>query len=510
MRLSLLSLMLFCGTFASAADGLAASFAFQSYPTGQSPYVDRIDPVIDLTSPTIIAGYPTTNWNGTWTGTLTAPIAGSYTFTMTCDDAARLWVKDRWLITKVGLRGGSSVGTATGTLILAAGEKVPVLFRLWQLGGNAKAKLEWTKPGDTAPSVVPSTSLSTSGWTRIETPTASYESPASIVCWKKVGYPATVKNGATTIASTVTGPTTVAAEIPLSPTAAAAVALTSGGETASATITWQTLDLAAPPAHIDVRPGAKLLVKPTGSNKVFLAQGYSRTQVAGTPDALGRYTVTIPTAGTWNVDDGGAATTEVAAIALDVPAAFVGGTLLIQCDNPTIFPVSTIPANAYSLVTTGSFEHLLFVTEKPITNGLESSVTVGALDNDFIAYVRIKSTGAIVALPKTRGYYTLGGDATALSTDPDGTDHATSEYILNPFLKNLNFVFSMRAHTATFKGGAKSFSVKSDGSATSIGTPGFVEKTQNGITYGSFNFDVIFPPGETKWCYTAVGKQIAK
>lgn len=512
MRLFPTSLLtLLCAWTCSGADGLSAVFHFPNPPLNKEPLIRRVDANVNYstTDGSVAAGYPTSYWSGTWTGSIVAPVAGTYTFAVTCDDGARLWVKDRWLITKIALRSFNSLGTATATMDLAAGETVPVLARLWQLGGAAKMKLEWKKPGDAALSLVPTANLRTTGWNRIEAESASYENPASAIAFYRPGSVPVITAGATTPVTRNAGPTTLITNIPLSATAATAVKLVAD-ETVTRSITWRIINLASPPTgQIDVRPGAKLQVKPTGTNKIYLTQGYVRTQVGGTPNSNGCYVVTIPTAGTWTIDDAVAAPVTVAAIGLDVPANVRGGTLLIQYDTPTIVPVSTLPVNATDRVAVGSFEHLLFVTENRTATALEASVSSATLAIDQVGYVRVKSTGAIIDLVKTHSYYTNSGDALIIQTNADGSEVGKAQYVLNPLTPNLKFTFSMRAHTATFAGGAKSFTVRTDGSATSIGTPGFAPSLYNGVTVGIMEFNVLFPPGESKWCFTAVGQQVA-
>jgi hypothetical protein len=91
------------------------------------------------------------NFSARWTGFIEAPVTGTYTFTVTADDGARLWIDnqpitDRW-------NGGAGVETQ-GTINLQANTRYPIKLEMHQITGDASVKLEWAFAGQ-ARQVVP-------------------------------------------------------------------------------------------------------------------------------------------------------------------------------------------------------------------------------------------------------------------------------------------------------------------------------------------------------------------
>jgi hypothetical protein len=81
-----------------------------------------------------------------WTRTLNLA-AGSYRFTMTVDDGARLWVNDHLL---VDAWRDQAPRTYTGDIYVPAGG-VPVKMEYYENSGGATARLSWAKQGGSAP-----------------------------------------------------------------------------------------------------------------------------------------------------------------------------------------------------------------------------------------------------------------------------------------------------------------------------------------------------------------------
>ncbi|WP_460364681.1 glycoside hydrolase family 3 C-terminal domain-containing protein, partial [Actinocorallia lasiicapitis] len=86
---------------------------------------------------------PRRDWSARWTGTLTAPATGTYTFSLTSDDGSRLTIDgekiiDRWKPT---------APTRTGTVELTAGRHVPIRIDYRQGAGGSHLTLGWRLPG---------------------------------------------------------------------------------------------------------------------------------------------------------------------------------------------------------------------------------------------------------------------------------------------------------------------------------------------------------------------------
>jgi beta-glucosidase len=93
---------------------------------------------------------PTSQWSAKYTGTLTPPATGTYTFSVTSDDGSRLLVDGHQIIDNWRDQGGN---TETGTVTLTAGQPVSVEVDYYQDGGGSLLDLGWQPPGG------PSTSL---------------------------------------------------------------------------------------------------------------------------------------------------------------------------------------------------------------------------------------------------------------------------------------------------------------------------------------------------------------
>jgi PA14 domain len=85
-----------------------------------------------------------TNYSARWTGYLKAPITGTYTFTLTADDGARLWLNNvqrvnRWEYVEPPVN--------TFTVSLQAGQYYSVKMEMRQNSGGSAAILEWQYSG---------------------------------------------------------------------------------------------------------------------------------------------------------------------------------------------------------------------------------------------------------------------------------------------------------------------------------------------------------------------------
>jgi len=79
-----------------------------------------------------------------WTGFVEAPAGGTYTFYTVSDDGVRLWVNGQPLVNNWTLH---SATENAGTIVLSAGQRVPVRMEFYENGGYAVAKLLWSGPG---------------------------------------------------------------------------------------------------------------------------------------------------------------------------------------------------------------------------------------------------------------------------------------------------------------------------------------------------------------------------
>ncbi|MFC9558177.1 PA14 domain-containing protein [Agromyces sp. NPDC056965] len=127
----------------------AFSLGIPSIPDG------RIDKDWAGSSP--IAGIPTTNWSVQFTGTITFPTAGEYSFQTYSDDGAQVWIDDNL---KVNYWQASSWAPSNiGTVIAQAGQVARIRVHYFQATGPSALTLTWKKPADAAFIKVPGEAL---------------------------------------------------------------------------------------------------------------------------------------------------------------------------------------------------------------------------------------------------------------------------------------------------------------------------------------------------------------
>lgn len=111
-----------------------------------SPTVTRTDPKVDYTwdgaSPA--PGVPGEDFSAKWTGTLTPPKTGTYTFGLTSDDGSRLFINGNQVIDNWR---DQAPTTETAQVHLTAGHPVDVEVDYYQGGGGATVSLGWLVPG---------------------------------------------------------------------------------------------------------------------------------------------------------------------------------------------------------------------------------------------------------------------------------------------------------------------------------------------------------------------------
>ena len=89
-----------------------------------------------------------------WTGQLTVPSTGTYTFQVVTDDGVRLWVDGQLVVDK-----WQSPADASGTLALEAGKKYDIRMEYFEGLKSAFAKLYWSGPS-VPREIIPHTQLS--------------------------------------------------------------------------------------------------------------------------------------------------------------------------------------------------------------------------------------------------------------------------------------------------------------------------------------------------------------
>jgi hypothetical protein len=102
-------------------------------------------------------GVPIDNFSVRWTGFVTAPTTGNYTFRTVTDDGVRLWVNDVQVINRWVDQSATPVSSAP--IAMTAGVRVPVRLEYYERGSAAVARLQWVAPGG-VPVAIPASALS--------------------------------------------------------------------------------------------------------------------------------------------------------------------------------------------------------------------------------------------------------------------------------------------------------------------------------------------------------------
>jgi hypothetical protein len=90
-----------------------------------------------------------------WTGFITVPTTGHYTFYTTTDDGARLTINGQRIIDKLVPQAATEW---SGSIDLVAGQKYSFTMEYFDRFGGALAKLQWAGPG-ISKQVVPTTAF---------------------------------------------------------------------------------------------------------------------------------------------------------------------------------------------------------------------------------------------------------------------------------------------------------------------------------------------------------------
>ncbi|MFC9331220.1 glycoside hydrolase family 3 C-terminal domain-containing protein [Kitasatospora sp. NPDC057015] len=140
-----------------SGSGLTGAYYANTSLSG-TPVATRTDAAVDFNwrgewgSLTPLPGLINSNgasWSAKWTGTLTPPTTGTYTFSLTSDDGSRLFVNGQPVIDAWQ---NQAATTRTGTISLTAGTPVTIETDYYQAGGNdASITLGWQPPGTPDP-----------------------------------------------------------------------------------------------------------------------------------------------------------------------------------------------------------------------------------------------------------------------------------------------------------------------------------------------------------------------
>jgi hypothetical protein len=91
-------------------------------------------------------GLPSSGFSVRWSGSVASPVSGNYTYCVTANDGARLWVGSTEVIDGWWVFGNRTCGTIDQT----AGSWLPIRLEYWNGLGTGYIQLVWTPPGGSA------------------------------------------------------------------------------------------------------------------------------------------------------------------------------------------------------------------------------------------------------------------------------------------------------------------------------------------------------------------------
>jgi beta-glucosidase len=126
--------------------GLHAEY-FNNQTLSGNPLITQTDKLVDFdwSNDPRPTGIPPEHFSARWTGNVTAPVSGTYTFSVQVDDGARLWVNNK-LLADDWKDGG--LRYITGKIDMTAGQSYSLKLEYFQDGGGANASLLWLLPSD--------------------------------------------------------------------------------------------------------------------------------------------------------------------------------------------------------------------------------------------------------------------------------------------------------------------------------------------------------------------------
>ncbi|MCW5624231.1 MAG: Ig-like domain-containing protein [Burkholderiales bacterium] len=152
------------GSFVPGGNGLLGQYYDQAgvqraYFTGNS--LTRIDSNVDFDWSTGVpaTGFAADDFSVRWTGYVVVPTTGAWRFHTVTDDGVRLWVNGAQVIDNWSDH--SSTVDSSGTINLTAGTFYAIQREMFERGGFAEARLQWTGPGVATRTAVPSGNLYT-------------------------------------------------------------------------------------------------------------------------------------------------------------------------------------------------------------------------------------------------------------------------------------------------------------------------------------------------------------
>jgi hypothetical protein len=348
-------------------DGLRGTY-FLGTGLGGAPVLSRVDQTVNFNwaggspAPGVI---PNDQFSIRWEGQVEARSDELYTFHVTHDDGARLWVNDQLIIDSWT---DHAAIEDSGTIALQLGQRYTIRLEFFENGGDASATLAWSTPLGIEKQIIPQSQLYSSD--APQTPNfAISASPENVNLIR-----GSTANSAITIARSGGFTSSVALSasgLPTGVTASFSPASTTG---TSSTLTFTASATAAlGPATVTITGTGGGLTRPTTINLTVVAQPTPDFSLSASPSSL---TINRGASGTSaiTIARSGGFTSSVALSASGLPA----GVTASFTPASTTGNSSSLTLTASSTATTGPATVTITGAGGGLTRNIPISLTVNA------------------------------------------------------------------------------------------------------------------------------------
>jgi len=455
---------------------------------------------------------PADNFTAMWIGEVQARYSESYTFYISADDHARLWVGNTLLIDSWAAK---SSFDQQATIALQAGQKYPIRIDYWEQTVTSRISLQYSSMS-TPRAVIPATQLYPAPaadplQNDLLSPLASITSPAwcegllvggadSSVTITKNGVTVPVVRASTRrwYANTASGggqpagvQLTAGQGTPLT------VVTTANGANTSAThtLTWTVTDVTgAVPGQIalTIRPGDSLLVTASSSGGTALAldPAYNGTTFNAvlTGSSGQPIVVTYPTSGLYTL----AARVNgvvVGSATVKIPTVDFLGPIASQVNYQRAKDVTIMPASLTDAVSFTSNDESRCQVAATATTATGATMSIRALyEDDYTLQARIGGVNGPLLKTLTLDDFVASSTAATsmkfIEQYADGTKVVEATLSMRPVVPNLTFSMHAFVSGITFMDSTAN---------TVISTNDFVES--NGV--GRYTYRMLVAPGTT-------------
>jgi len=487
--------------FLRQGSGTGLTGAYFSNENLSGDAIIRQDPTVHFSwgSSSPITGIASDHFSVRWQGDIETSFAQPYQLIARSDDGVRMWIDGVLVINDWTYHG------AKDNIITLTPGRHSLCVEYKEGTGSAVMQLQWQNAFESR-RAVPMTQLYPLLGVATVIPTTSAVSPVYIEAMKLSDTTLSVTVNSVAEPLSPLDATADYLNVPLQAAALTNVVVTAqSGEMVSGDIAWTPTLLMGESTHIIRKNDSLLFEAPVDGSLVIT--NYSGTYQAPTPTTAGqtmpvKFTkageFTVRYVDTEGVEQGMAIVTVV----------WVDLSQQVLCELGY--------ARAINLPVSPNNPPITFIGNKQLTvsNAQIASdnaqVTINPLQRGTPRLLaRIHGPQGPLITTREIDEFTINTPALKNAVVNAGTGIGTLTLTMSPYIAHESFNFVMFAHTATFRGGAKSMSVSTTGGPSTNGEAPFAqvfdENTQE--TIGTFSFEIEVPSNEDKYCFRIERRQ---